>query len=134
MATAAEVVHDWSGEFPLEASAVPEARATAADLLRRFNWTGDRDAVLLIVSELVTNAVRYARNERLRMRLAVSRPQGLAVEVTDEQPGVLPKPTCPPSVNAESGRGLFLVHALGATVTVSQTTRGKTVRAELEER
>ena len=86
------------------------------------------DEAELIVSELVTNAVRHGRT-RCRLRLT-SRRRALTIEVADDGPGV------PASRRArsghESGRGLALVRALSRGL---RTTRhphgGKTVRAVL---
>ena len=51
---------DRRQQFPPRASSVRAARHLVADVLEASSYTGDVDTVLLLVSEIVTNAVRHA--------------------------------------------------------------------------
>jgi two-component sensor histidine kinase len=101
--------------------------ARAADL-----WRLDRemtDTALLLVSELVTNAIRHGTPPvRLSLRLDRER---LRVEVTDSSP-VLPELTRP-DPDQIGGRGLQIVQLLAARWGASASSRrlGKTVWFEL---
>ncbi len=88
---------------------------------------------MLVVSELVTNSVLHAaEGGSLLLRLAVLADERLAIEVSDEGSAAVPDAPCVlPAVDAESGRGLFLVRALCADVSVQRTEHGKSVRALL---
>jgi anti-sigma regulatory factor (Ser/Thr protein kinase) len=117
---------------PEGATFARRATARAAEL-----WRLDRElteTALLLVSELVTNAIRHG-SPPVRLSLHLDRAGGrgsLRVEVTDSSPA-------PPAVGASaepdqtSGRGLFIVQQLAARwgSHVSATRLGKTVWFEL---
>ncbi len=65
--------------------------------------------VLLLVSELVTNAVRHARGKRFEVRLEV-RPDALRLEVHDQGAGFVPE--IAPSDDGTGGYGLYIVDRL----------------------
>jgi anti-sigma regulatory factor (Ser/Thr protein kinase) len=72
-----------------------------------------RKDVLLLVTELVTNAVRHAGagpERPLEVELLHS-PGWVAVAVADHGPGYAPDPT-PSAGNESGGWGLFLVHRI----------------------
>jgi CheY-like chemotaxis protein/anti-sigma regulatory factor (Ser/Thr protein kinase) len=85
------------------------------------------DAALLVVTELVTNAVIHADSAcdlRVRLRSGV-----LRLEVDDDGYGT---PDLQPSSESdEHGRGLFLVSAMAMSWGIGPTPSGKTVWAEL---
>jgi serine/threonine-protein kinase RsbW len=90
------------------------------------------DAVALVVSELVTNAVTAARST-IQVH-AVLGDATLEVAVTDDGRGLTVHLDDVPDVDdlfAESGRGLHLVDALASTWTVRADDAGTTVRAQL---
>jgi anti-sigma regulatory factor (Ser/Thr protein kinase) len=112
---------------PEGARSARRATARAAAL-----WRLDREmteTALLLVSELVTNAIRHgAPPVRLSLRLDAGR---LRVEVTDGSP-VLPR-LGRPGTDQVGGRGLHLVQQLAVRwgSQVSRTRLGKTVWFEL---
>jgi anti-sigma regulatory factor (Ser/Thr protein kinase) len=117
-------VAQW--ELPPEPSSVREARALVDRRLTRWGLDHLAHGTALIVSELVTNAVRYGGSGPVQLRLL--RGESLVCEVTDHS-------NSSPRIrragaSEEGGRGLFLVarysHAWGARY----RTRGKTVWAE----
>jgi anti-sigma regulatory factor (Ser/Thr protein kinase) len=87
------------------------------------------ETATLLVSELVTNAVRHAQGNirvRARRHRAV-----LRVEVSDELTGVQLHAQLPPP-SATRGRGLVLVEELASKWGVTQGPDGKTVWFHLD--
>jgi anti-sigma regulatory factor (Ser/Thr protein kinase) len=108
--------------------AVRHARRFTRRALRAWRVTDEPDAILLIVSELVTNALVHTDGQvRLDLTLINSR---LRVAVVDASPRTPIKPT---SIGWEAtgGRGILLVEALSATWGTVPVSGGKQVWAEL---
>jgi serine/threonine-protein kinase RsbW len=91
--------------------AVPEARHALAELQEVDPTT--REVVELLVSELVSNAVRHGANDRFESILvhAHCKTDKVRVEVCDEGPGFEPGPD-PRGVMDPGGNGLLLVESL----------------------
>jgi anti-sigma regulatory factor (Ser/Thr protein kinase) len=87
-----------------------------------------RDDVLLLVSELVTNAVRHAGAgpERPVQVELHHGPRWVVVAVTDEGPGFTWCPN-PSEGNESGGWGLFLVDQIADRWGVERTTSGNCV-------
>ncbi|GHH48314.1 ATP-binding protein [Streptomyces candidus] len=101
------------------------ARETAAAYLTQHCAWADLDAVLLVVSELVTNAVRHTSGWwRLRLRAGHER---LVVEMDDSSP----QPPVPrePDFAGGGGFGWHMVQRLAGQVEVRPLPEGKRVRA-----
>jgi len=77
--------------------------------LRHWGLWAMREAVTLVVSELVTNAVEHGQGKPVGLRV-VRRAQELRVEVTDGNPAPARLRTA--EMEEENGRGLLLVAAL----------------------
>ena len=102
----------------LDLGALPTAPACARAWTRRILWewqlTCLSDSAELVVSELITNAMRASRPlDRPSIRLTLTREQGeLGIYVRDYCPGT------PQPANAgdedENGRGLLLVEAMSS--------------------
>ncbi|MFJ4861998.1 ATP-binding protein [Streptomyces sp. NPDC088748] len=87
---------------------------------------GAAEDILLIVSELATNAVRHARPP---YALTLSLESGRAdIALSDASPG-LPRRHDPGTVLTTRGRGLQIIHALGAELFVSTSPHGHQVIA-----
>ncbi|GAU69246.1 hypothetical protein SSP35_11_00650 [Streptomyces sp. NBRC 110611] len=90
---------------------------------------GAADAVVLVVSELVTNAVRHARGPSCSLRLAVCG-DAVAVAVSDGCPD--PPVARRPDVDGDRGGfGWPMVRQLAIATSVCPTPYGKTVHALL---
>ncbi|MFI6145079.1 SpoIIE family protein phosphatase [Streptomyces sp. NPDC051109] len=119
-----DAVGDW--QLPREARSVGRARELARAKLPAWGLEGLLDTTELLVSELVTNALRYGEGE-IRLRLLLDRT--LVCEVWD---GNLVQPRRRRARDTdEGGRGLQLVGMLSAGWGTRRTHRGKTVWFEL---
>jgi anti-sigma regulatory factor (Ser/Thr protein kinase) len=95
---------------PARPAAIGRARHDVEDALNQTgldpHTSGD---LMLLVSELVTNAVRHARSERFEVRLDVG-PEKLRLEVHDEGAGF--QPEIAPTEDGTGGYGLYIVDRL----------------------
>ncbi|MGX1541137.1 ATP-binding protein [Streptomyces adustus] len=101
--------------IPAKPSSVRTARLVARAWSRRCRLPDElTDTVLILMSELCTNAVLHGRCESISVRGRWMQSTGeLRFEVDDHSPA--PHPTVQhPSAGAESGRGLLLVDVLMA--------------------
>jgi signal transduction histidine kinase len=116
-------------ELPPDLTAAREARAATKRVLPRWRLAALLDPVLLVVSELVGNAVRHGRPPvDLRLRKAG---QGVRVAVHDDE--AAPPTAVEATRDAESGRGLLLVDALASESGVEQIEGdGKVVWARVD--
>ncbi|MFJ2820006.1 SpoIIE family protein phosphatase [Streptomyces toxytricini] len=119
-----DAVGDW--HLPREARSVGRARELARAKLPAWGLEGLLDTTELLVSELVTNALRYGEGD-IRLRLLLDRT--LVCEVWDANL-VQPRRRRARDTD-EGGRGLQLVGLLSAGWGTRRTHRGKTVWFEL---
>ncbi|MGW1108500.1 SpoIIE family protein phosphatase [Streptomyces sp. NPDC002540] len=119
--------HVVSWDVPSDPAAVAGVRARTARLLRTWGLEELEMTTELIVSELVTNAVRYATGP---IRLRLLRQSVLICEVSDTSS------TSPRLRHArttdEGGRGLFLVAQLTRRWGTRYTPEGKIIWTEQE--
>ena len=97
-------------EFPCD----PRAPARARDAVRRLGEQLDAQLaadVELLVSELVTNSVKYAGDGAVRLSALSDRPRHVWVEVSDEGHGFVAVPRDRPATDA-GGWGLQLVDSM----------------------
>ncbi|MET9097128.1 ATP-binding protein [Streptomyces cyaneofuscatus] len=99
--------------LPPHPASVSTARRWAAPLLP----ADVRDGVVLVVSELVTNAVAADQaadaTDDIEVELVVDRPRGhVVLAVTDASDRPLPPPPAHVPAEEDSGRGLLLLDAL----------------------
>jgi len=103
------------------------APSAARQFVRRNVPRGELHAQVptaqLLVSELVTNAVRYGKGDTVRVVVDVG-PRRLVVSVTDRNP--LP-PQLVGAANEQGGRGMLLVDALASGWGTAESDGGKTV-------
>ncbi|MFH8658502.1 ATP-binding SpoIIE family protein phosphatase [Streptomyces afghaniensis] len=114
--------------LPARYDAPARARAQVSALLRQWRTRDDtRDSAVLLVSELVTNAVRFATGP-LTIRL-IRTGHGLVCEVGDSGNG---RPRLRRGAPLDDGgRGLGIVHRLTTRWGVRWTDTGKVVWAEV---
>lgn len=128
-----EVVCRWRRET----RSVPLARAQLRLTLADWGLCELEGDALLVVSELVTNAVRHAvtpRDREIETRY-VRLPDGVRIEVHDVcagRPEVGGRDRGVPDPGADGGRGLFLVSAVADRWAVGERVGpGKRIWAEL---
>lgn len=114
--------------LPPEPASARAARHFTRDAMRRWGCGEDEsDTVLLLLSEVVSNAILHARTE-LEVSVAV-RPRRVRVEVVDGDTGPIRRRTS--TEDAQSGRGTELVEALAEAWGTDRLTSGKRVWFEV---
>lgn len=142
LAPAAEMAHVASGNWPLSPDAAPmgamgwtclpriatctpgvdagsvrAARDFTIDTVHRWGVTERSEDIAIVVSELLTNALRHAlpgfgeRRPRWPIRLGLLRPGPCVLCAVADPSEVAPVPKAPDSL-AETGRGLHIICAL----------------------
>ncbi|MCX5374311.1 SpoIIE family protein phosphatase [Streptomyces sp. NBC_00103] len=119
----AERVADW--ELPADPAAVAEARKTASRRLAEWGLADLSFTTELVVSELVTNAIRYATGP---IRLRLIRERTLVCEVFDG--GTTAPHLRHPRATDEGGRGLLLVSQVTQRWGTRFLPEGKIIWAE----
>lgn len=119
--------HIASWTLPADETAVRRARKLAAGQLTAWGLDGLEHSTKLLVSELVTNAVRHGAGP---IGLRLIRHQALTCEVSDTD-------VCAPRLRSvdsmdENGRGLFLVAQMSRRWGSRSALNGKVVWAELD--
>jgi anti-sigma regulatory factor (Ser/Thr protein kinase) len=116
--------------LPNDVPAVRLARQATRDALTAWQLRHLEDTAVLLVSELVTNAVRHAVDTGaigLELTIAGTR---LRMEVQDGDPNW--RQTCVPADCDESGFGFLLIDTLAGRWGVRRISAGKAVWAELD--
>jgi anti-sigma regulatory factor (Ser/Thr protein kinase) len=114
-------------DLPAEPASVGRARRCVGDMLALWDCDDPDQLAVLLTSEVVSNAVRYAHRD-IRVDVAVD---GVVVRVatTDDDPALPQLMTV--GSDATSGRGLSLVDAVAARWGVDPDPTGKTVWFEV---
>jgi anti-sigma regulatory factor (Ser/Thr protein kinase) len=113
----AEARHgSWRREFPGEVASVPAARAWAHGLLAVRLAPAALDDVVLLLSEVITNAVTHSDSGRtaggrVTVHLTHDR-EAVHVEVTDDGSATSVPAVRVPEADSDGGRGLWLVDLL----------------------
>jgi anti-anti-sigma regulatory factor len=111
-----------------EVSAASTARRLIDRTLAAWGLTVLRDPARLVMTELVSNAVRHARTA-LEISLAWQ-PDAIHLSVRDHNPAP-PRPGGPVAPTVEGGRGLLVVDLLARAWGTTPTRDGKVVWASL---
>jgi anti-sigma regulatory factor (Ser/Thr protein kinase) len=121
----------WSERFSAGRAGPVEARRWLQDLLDRIHDGVDQQAALLLLTELVTNAVLHGRAQSVRVDVELTN-RTLEVGVSDDEPS-------PPRVRErgpddEGGMGMMLVDRLANRWGVAPVEGGKRVWFDLGRR
>jgi anti-sigma regulatory factor (Ser/Thr protein kinase) len=116
--------------LPPDVPAVRLARQATRDALAAWQLGHLEDSAVLLVSELVTNAVRHAMDTgAIGLELTIAG-TWLRMEVQDGDPNW--RQTCSPAECDESGYGFVLIDSLAGRWGVRRVSAGKAVWAELD--
>ncbi len=114
-------------QIPPVSSGIGEARRFTREQLKAWGLLAIADNAILMISELVTNAILHARSP---VDLVVRKVRtAVRVEVYDEGSGVARPPY--PDTEDAAGRGLGLVQAIATRWGVEELEVGKTVWFEI---
>jgi anti-sigma regulatory factor (Ser/Thr protein kinase) len=94
-----------------EPTSVREARAWLVALASGLVDEVRRPDLALVMTEVVTNAVRHGAPGAALRLAATPKPEFLCVQVTDDGPGLVPRPGAMAS-DENGGFGLFIVERL----------------------
>jgi anti-sigma regulatory factor (Ser/Thr protein kinase) len=117
----------WS--LPASTASISSARHEAGRWLSSTGASAEESQdVTLVVSELVTNAVRASRaDDSIQLELAAT-DHGWAITVRDRGEGFVPTATAfPDDPLAIGGRGLPVVSALAGPLSVERDAQGRNV-------
>ena len=111
---------------------MPEARRLACEVAAPYLDEKQYKAFELVVTEVVSNAVRHggAPNEPIRMALT-PKDGFMCVQVTDSGPGLIPRPGAL-EADDDGGFGLFIVEQLTRRWGVTREDRRTRVWFELD--
>ncbi|MFF7467862.1 SpoIIE family protein phosphatase [Streptomyces sp. NPDC008092] len=123
-----EDVAEW--RLALDPAEVRRARAVVREQLHDWGLARLADPAELMVSELVTNALRHSHSRPVQLRLI--RGETLLCEVDDDDHTLPTLLSARP--DADAGRGLRVVSTLAREWGTSRTAAGKTVWFELTSR
>ena len=116
--------------LPASSESVRTGRHVTRVVLSAWRLSGLEENAVLVVSELLTNAVRHARDtDAIELDLHATR-AWLRIEIQDRD-RQWPRPRVLNELN-ESGFGFVLIEALAAKWGVRETETGKAVWAELD--
>jgi anti-sigma regulatory factor (Ser/Thr protein kinase) len=111
--------------------AVSEARRWVGAVAEGHVDSMQAEKLRLVISEVVTNALRHGRDSE-RIDLAVTpKPEFLCVQVTDDGPGLVPRPHAL-ETEEEGGFGLFFVEQLTRRWGVTRENQRTRVWFELD--
>jgi anti-sigma regulatory factor (Ser/Thr protein kinase) len=109
--------------FPPAARSVPEARRAVSATLFEWGMDGLVDTVVLLASEIVTNAVLHARTD---LTVSVST-EGSGVRVTVLDGSPVPPALRHHSATSTTGRGIQLLDMLADSWQAELSPQGKAV-------
>jgi anti-sigma regulatory factor (Ser/Thr protein kinase) len=109
--------------LPAEKASAGEARRFVQGVLRDIVGADDLEAVVLLTSEVVTNAVMHAGTP---VDLVVRTVEG-CIQIESSDHGAQTPVVLDPASDERQGRGMKIVAALAQEWGVTPTMRGKTV-------
>jgi anti-sigma regulatory factor (Ser/Thr protein kinase) len=134
MMTAVEAPGERSTRtLPAVAGAVSEARRWTASVAGALLEEDQAANLRLVISELVTNALRHGTEGECIDLAVTPKPEFLCVQVTDDGPGLVPRPRAL-ETDDNGGFGLFFVEQLTRRWGVTRENRRTRVWFELDYR
>jgi anti-sigma regulatory factor (Ser/Thr protein kinase) len=130
---AVEAVNAGRQELTLvaEPKAVRQARSWLGGLAKGAVGEGRLSDLELVLTEVVTNAVRHGSPGGAVQLAATPKPAFLCVQVTDEGPGLVPSPGAM-ATDENGGFGLFIVERLTRRWGVTRENRRTRVWFEFD--
>ncbi|WP_410652629.1 ATP-binding protein [Amycolatopsis sp. cmx-4-54] len=120
----------WTAEIKLDLTKRPEPRRVRSTVANCLGFGRSREepigAVLLVLDELVANAYRYTTPGELRV---TRQPDGILIEVSDEDPGVENMQASAEAPSVQSDHGLRFVAHLSLEWGTQPEGKGKVVWA-----
>lgn len=120
----------YSETLPRTPASVAIARRLVTTAVATWRMDGLADDAVVVVSELVTNAVQHARSQAIRVTVTRPEPGSVRIAVMDESKAVPVR--CEADEDDERGRGLALVDVLAESWGADALPWGKRVWAELK--
>jgi len=115
-----------------EPASVPDARRLACAVAGHHLDAKQLRSFELVVSEVVSNAVRHGGNPGEQIRLAITPKDGyICVQVTDSGPGLVPRPGGF-EADDDGGFGLYIVENLARRWGVTREDKKTRVWFELD--
>lgn len=116
--------------LPVSEHSVRLARRVARTVLAAWQLQDTQETAVLLLSELVMNAIQHARDTKTIVVELEAVKSCLRMEIANQEPRWPPPRT--PDESGESGFGFLLLDALASKWGVRQTATGNAVWAELE--
>ena len=117
--------------LPADPGAVSEARRWVGAVAEGHLDPDQAEKLRLVISEVVTNALRHGSDSELIDLAVTPKPEFLCVQVTDDGPGLAPRPRAL-ETDEEGGYGLFFVEQLTRRWGVTRESRRTRVWFELD--
>ena len=121
----------WERSWRIEACVPRLARLHARTRLSVMAWSGNRNAAVRIITEVVQNAVDHVGKGVVGLTLTADEDEVLFIDVTDPRPG---DETLHDAFAGAHGTGLWLVRQLGGEVSwfPAESGPGKTIRVRMQ--
>jgi serine/threonine-protein kinase RsbW len=117
--------------LPAMPGAVSEARRWVGSVAAAHVDVDQAEKLRLVISEVVTNALRHGSESEVIDVAVTPKPEFLCVQVTDDGPGLAPRPRAL-EPDDDGGYGLFFVEQLTRRWGVTRENRRTRVWFELD--
>jgi serine/threonine-protein kinase RsbW len=118
-------------EYPSDLSLLPEIQAFVKEKILQFVPAEKLDAIILAVSEAVSNGIRHGNKSDKNKKIEVmiyKTDDAIVISSLDEGKGFdlskIPDPTNPENLLKESGRGIFIIQNVIDDLSYEFTDKG----------